>query len=170
MKWITLALVSLLSTIVSAGEWDMSPPTVSWSMAPADSEALSFDMSPPDEEVASFDMSPGLKVTPATLTRVVPVMPTPGYPVRGGHWAVDGYSNPNRDYLIAHLLNGQHAGKFDRNWLASLSQQELLSLHDDDHENRYRGQVVRASSTQRVYRTVGSCPSGGCPVRRLSRR
>ena len=159
MKWISLAIVALLSTIANAGEWDMTPPTASWSMAPSE-----------PEDVDSFDMSPALVVKPATLTRVVPAITAPGYPVRGGHWTVDGYSNPGRDYLISHLLNGQHAGKFDAKWLASLSQQELLSLHDDDHEHLYRGQVVRAASTQRAHQTVRSCPAGGCPVRYTSRR
>lgn len=156
MKWITLAIVSLLSTLASGGEWSMAP-TASWDMAPE-----------PAVAEHSFAMTPDVPVKPATLTRIVePPKPAArqSYPTRGGHWTVDGYSRPNRQFLISHLLSGQHAGKFSRPWLDSLSYEELLSLHDDDHEGRYRGQIVRAASTQRVYRTLPSCPNGRCPLR-----
>lgn len=65
--------------------------------------------------------------------------PRSGYPVRGSHWT---YPGNNRTQLIHHLQSGQHAGKFSIVWLNSLSYQELLSLHDDDHEHRVKASSV----------------------------
>jgi len=62
------------------------------------------------------------------------------YPIRGSWWT--GCSD------WRHLTQGEHAGKFDHNWLRSLSNSEVQSLHSDDHENRVKWQyVVRGSGT-----------------------
>lgn len=109
-----------------------------------------------------------------------------GYPVRGSHWSYPGNSRAD---IIAHLQSGEHRGKFNRAWLESLSYQQLLSLHDDDHEHRVRGAYINGGSLQpgsvRVQyqvprrppgivrilfqsllnspRSSGGCPGGNCP-------
>lgn len=84
-----------------------------------------------------------------------------GYPVRGSHWTFPG---SGRAQLIHHLQTGEHRGKFSRAWLDSLTYQELLSLHDDDHEHRSpRSAVVVAG-----YRTV-AVPLSASTVRAIDR-
>ena len=79
------------------------------------------------------------------VSRAVPAVRV-GYPVRGGHWSFPGNG---RAQLIAHLQSGEHAGKFSAAWLNSLSYQELLSLHDDDHEHRVKlGSPVKQERTE----------------------
>ena len=68
-----------------------------------------------------------------------------GYPVRGNHWSYPGNS---RGSLIRHLQSGQHAGKFSSGWLNTLSYQQLLSAHDDDHEGRLKTQYIRMAQVQ----------------------
>lgn len=85
-----------------------------------------------------------------------------GYPVRGSHWTYPGNS---RASLIHHLQTGEHAGKFSRAWLDSLSYQELLSLHDDDHEHRVK---ARVSVSVSGYRTV-AVPLSASTVRAMDR-
>lgn len=57
------------------------------------------------------------------------------YPVRSSWWTVNG-GYPDRGTMIGHLQSGEHAGRFDSNWLNSLTRDELHSLHSDDHEHR----------------------------------
>lgn len=109
-------------------------------------------------------------------TQIKPVAAAPkttrayGYPERGAHWT---YPGSSRQDLIEHLLDGEHRGKFDRSWLATLSTEQLRSLHDDDHEGRvqwqYAARPVKSypkparASIQRQRAVFGfSCPS--CPT------
>lgn len=103
------------------------------------------------------DQRPEPKRAPVTAAT------TGQYPLRGNWWSVDGQWNAIKAVLIAHLTGGEHRGKFDRDWLQSLSRAELHSLHSDDHEGRLQRRHVRppAASTPAVR---SSCPS--CPVRR----
>lgn len=57
-----------------------------------------------------------------------------GYPTRGRWWS--GCAN------WQHMTRGEHAGKYDHDWLKSLTWQELQSLHSDDHEGRVKQQYV----------------------------
>lgn len=57
-----------------------------------------------------------------------------GYPLRSNWWT--GCSH------WTHLTVGPHAGKFNPDWLRSLSWAELQSLHSDDHEGRVHWQFV----------------------------
>jgi len=158
MKLFAFIIVTLLSGIAQASEWDMGSAASNWDMSGAPvAVASSWDMCPAEEKVA-------VVAKPAAI----------GYPVRGGHWSVLGNHSPARQNVINHLeSHGEHAGKFDRAWLETLNLEQLRSLHDDDHEHRYRGQVVRATTkTQPVYRQVAyyqpvqsKCPGGYCPRR-----
>lgn len=53
------------------------------------------------------------------------------YPSRGGWWTSPAHT---RAELIAHLQQGQHAGKFPGAFLEALTWEQLNSLHSDDHE------------------------------------
>lgn len=85
-------------------------------------------------------------LSPAPQPSAVPA-PRSGYPVRGGHWSIGSSWNASRQTVLAHLQGGQHAGKWDAAWLATLSHAELLSLHDDDHEGRVQWAHVRRPTT-----------------------
>ena len=57
------------------------------------------------------------------------------YPLRASLWSgCNSYE---------HMLSGQHAGKFDSQWVRSLSWDELQSLHSDDHEGRVNWNYAR---------------------------
>ena len=81
-----------------------------------------------------------------------------GYPVRGGWWTGCGGWR--------HLMQGEHAGKFDAAWLQSLSNSEIQSLHSDDHEGRVKWQYVSRPAIARApaYQPQNNCPGGVCPV------
>ena len=50
------------------------------------------------------------------------------YPLRGNLWTgCDSWT---------HMTTGHHAGKFDVGWLKTLTNDELQSLHSDDHQNK----------------------------------
>jgi hypothetical protein len=66
-----------------------------------------------------------------------------GYPLRSTWWTVGG-RYPDRQTMISHLSQGQHAGKWDLQWLRSLTREELHSLHSDDHEGLTRPEAVAA--------------------------
>lgn len=84
------------------------------------------------------------------------------YPLRSGWWSVDDVWNASRSFVLNHLQRvGIHGGKFDSDWLASLSRAELHSLHSDDHERRVRWEYVERKAARAP--PVRSCPSGGCP-------
>lgn len=60
-----------------------------------------------------------------------------GYPVR--HASANWYIKDRRGRAtiqpdVSHLSGGEHGNKFPLDWLKSLSQQDLLNLHSDDHE------------------------------------
>lgn len=64
-----------------------------------------------------------------------------GYPLRSSWWTHPGE-------VHAHLLVGEHAGKFDPTWLMSLSNAEAEALHSDDHEGRLKTEYVKRSAVQ----------------------
>lgn len=86
-----------------------------------------------------------------------------GYPIRGSWWT--GCSD------WRHLTQGEHKGKFDTNWLKTLSNSEIQSLHSDDHEHQVKWAYVnkasatsqKASSHFQVRRGSFYCPTGNCP-------
>ena len=53
------------------------------------------------------------------------------------------FPGSTRDELTAHLMSGQHAGKFDHQQLAAMTFDELMRLHADDHEGVVDWQAVR---------------------------
>jgi hypothetical protein len=77
------------------------------------------------EPVAKVSEKP--KAAPRTVVRH-------GYPIRGNWWTGCGGWQ--------HLTQGEHAGKFDANWLRSLSNAEIQSIHSDDHEGRLKRQYI----------------------------
>lgn len=93
-----------------------------------------------------------------------------GYPVHRQRFNIEGDWNPTLEKLVQHLLtNSNHQGKWDATWLAQLNRAELLSLHDDDHEGRVRGEYVRRPTVrvQAVVKpaaAVARCPGGVCPT------
>lgn len=81
----------------------------------------------------------------------------PNYPVRNSWWT----GCPSWE----HLLGGQHAGKFDPEWLQGLSNAEIQSLHSDDHEGKVRWDFVvpgKAADKPKIS-THSGCPGGVCP-------
>lgn len=90
---------------------------------------------------------------------------TSRYPVRGSHWTINGNSRPTQQALLVHLQSGQHYGKWDAEWLKSLSYEELRSLHDDDHEGRVQWSSAKRSSRANLQpaRSYYACPNGRCP-------
>jgi hypothetical protein len=96
------------------------------------------------------------------------------YPTHPQRWNINGTWNPSREQLVAHLMGGQHAGKFSAAYLSSLSVAELKSLHDDDHEGRVQtGYVQKAAITTKQptvtpavssVRYASPCPGGRCPT------
>lgn len=86
--------------------------------------------------------------------------PWPNYPLRSSWWSGCG--------SWRHLASGEHAGKFDPDWLAQLSHAEVQSLHSDDHERRVRWEfTVRPKPTAKIPTVKGpaasGCPGGVCP-------
>ena len=78
---------------------------------------------------------PMRKVSVSTPKKVAVVVSGAYYPVRGSWWTgCSGWQ---------HLTHGEHAGKFDRDWLRSLSYAEVQSLHSDDHEGRVKWVYAR---------------------------
>ena len=84
--------------------------------------------------------------------------------------------------MVRHMQEGEHAGKFPRDWLETLSVAELESLHSDHHEGRTKWQYVGGSARPkqspvrevilapaRVVQWASGCPDGNCPVRRRKR-
>ncbi len=86
------------------------------------------------------------------------------YPLRGSWWTgCDSWQ---------HLAVGEHTGKFDPTWLASLSNEELQSLHSDDHEKKVKWDFVVRPAVQKVqtgkqvqmrWSVRTDCPNGRCP-------
>ena len=58
------------------------------------------------------------------------------YPLRGNHWNIEGDWFPSKDKAITHLRGSAHVNLIPTKWkLESWSEEEILSLHDDLHEN-----------------------------------
>ncbi len=95
---------------------------------------------------------------PPALTVVnrcpAPVAAKTGYPVRGNWWTHPGE-------IHAHLMSGEHRGKWTAEWVRSLTNAEAESLHSDDHEGRVKWDYVggRAST-----RTASPSPPLSKPV------
>lgn len=87
------------------------------------------------------------------------------YPIRSRWWSGCG--------SWRHLTVGQHAGLFDHAWLASLTNEEVQSLHSDHHEGRTKWEyVVRAKPQEKPVdkpapkqtTAQSRCPGGNCPT------
>lgn len=79
----------------------------------------------------------GAGLSTKAIDRLLPVetkiMPaTVDYPTRSNVWTHPG---SGREALLQHLQSGEHAGKWDARWLATLTTQQLEALHSDDHEH-----------------------------------
>ena len=82
------------------------------------------------------------------------------YPLRRSWWSGCG--------SWQHLTVGEHRGKFDHAWLASLTWSEVQSLHSDDHEGRVKWKyVVRPAAAAAPVQRVQGCPNGQCPTGRV---
>ena len=65
----------------------------------------------------------------------VTVATTGNYPLRGGHWSVEGDWHPSREKVLAHLRGPNHQSQLKPEWnLEIWSREELRSLHDNLHE------------------------------------
>lgn len=69
-----------------------------------------------------------------------------GYPLRRGYWS----GCPNWQ----HLTVGEHAGKFNIEWLKSLSYHQIQSLHADDHEGRVNWNYAVKGNGRSTYSPV----------------
>lgn len=90
-----------------------------------------------------------------------PVTLYPNYPLRSKWWSgCSGWQ---------HLTTGQHAGKFDTDWLKGLSHQEIQSLHSDDHEGKVKWDSVVRGTSSTAKAKQSDCPGGNCPTGRQRR-
>jgi len=87
----------------------------------------------PNEMFRVFDpMDKNTSTSIKPAEKIVPIpAKTGGYPLRTTRWT--GLPK-DRTAAVQHLSTGAHAGIFDLTWLASLSHDELESLHADHHE------------------------------------
>ncbi len=78
----------------------------------------------------------GVATRPATAPRPAAAVATTGhYPLRGGHWSVDGDWYPSLEQVLRHLRGPNHNHLIPADWeLEQWSYEELRSLHDDLHE------------------------------------
>jgi hypothetical protein len=78
----------------------------------------------------------GVATRPATAPRPPAAVATTGhYPLRGGHWSVDGEWYPSLEHVLRHLRGPNHNHLIPADWeIESWSYEELRSLHDDLHE------------------------------------
>lgn len=112
---------------------------------------------------------PTLKEMPAIVCRmpdverrgVIKAIPVPldvrnGYPLRAsGFWYEIEYHRGVKTFVwprVEHLTDGQHAGKFPLAWLKSLTADELLSLHSDDHTGNVDWSYVPGSVPGKPYK------------------
>ncbi len=128
----------------------------------------SFASSPDAEAAAAFAFAKAARERPVVKTATVRT----GYPLRGSLWS----GCPNWQ----HLDTGEHRGKFDRAWLASLTPAEVQSLHSADHEGtvdwRYAvrppskpsPEVASIPSFQSF--GVSNCPNGRCDTVQVPQR
>lgn len=88
---------------------------------------------PPEKPTGSI----GAGLDTRAIDRLLPAKSTPmpatvQYPTRANVWTHPG---SGREALLQHLQSGEHAGKWDARWLATLTTQQLEALHSDDHEH-----------------------------------
>lgn len=84
------------------------------------------------------------------------------YPSRQGAGQWYGPFN-NRRQLINHLYtDSNHSGRYDKDWLEGLTYNQLLTLHDDDHNGHATATIKMQASSL--------CPNGQCPTTRRQRR
>lgn len=98
----------------------------------------------------------------------------PSYPTRDARtwWTHPGdRTKPN---IIAHLMSGQHAGKFNRETLEKMTLAELESLHSDDHEHRTKAiamapkpAATAPKKTVPIYENRKVCNGGFCTITRF---
>lgn len=86
--------------------------------------------------------------------------PQARYPLRGSWWS--GCGN------WQHMTTGEHRGKFDIEWLKSLSYAELQSLHSDAHDGKVKELFVKRPTG--FSNPKSGCPGGVCPQRTFFRR
>lgn len=141
MSRVLSALAFALSLVSSAMADDLSfdvfaPKPVATTQPPAASLDWGvFDPMPVAGDAVSADMfdvfSRGktVQVTPARLEPYV--AKSGGYPLR--EKLLSGLPK-DRLGAVVHLSTGEHAGKYDLKWLATLKWDELNSLHTDEHE------------------------------------
>lgn len=84
---------------------------------------------PQSEPEVEFEPIPEIKKVEKSKPKL-----TAFYPIRKNLWTgCDGWW---------HLTQGEHSGKFDVDWLKSLSFEEIQSLHSDDHEDDVKWEYV----------------------------
>lgn len=77
----------------------------------------------------------------------ITVETTGNYPLRGGHWSVEGDWHPSREKVLTHLRGPNHAQQLKPIWkLEVWSREELRSLHDNLHELEQFGRTNVYSS------------------------
>lgn len=144
MSRVLSALAFAISLVSSAIADDLSfdvfapeqPSGVSGQLPPAASLDWGvFDPMPVAGDAVTsemFDVFSRGKTVTITPAKLEPYVAKPGgYPLREKLW-----SGLPKDRLgaVVHLSTGEHAGKYDLKWLATLRWDELNSLHSDDHE------------------------------------
>ncbi len=106
--------------------------------------------------VTIFHPTGEVEVIRPAVPRVTVVVPRAS---RRGHWTHPGNI---RDHLV-------RTHGYSYSYLSGLSQEQLLSIHDADHEGRAPAKV-RVSvvtplvSSYAVRRSVSACPGGVCPT------
>lgn len=96
-----------------------------------------------EAKIEKFDksLSPEMKVMPEPALKTPPPSKEvsfqfPSYPLRASSSWWSGCSS------WQHLTGSEHTGKFNRDWLRSLSWAELQSLHSDDHDGKVKWSYV----------------------------
>lgn len=122
-----------------------------------------MDTDAPPPIIAVMEHPPAIvaKLVPGPVRTVAPIPAAvtvhQGYPVRASWWT-------HPDEVHAHLMSGEHRGKWDARWVAGLTRSEAESLHSDDHEGRVQwNYVVRPAKTAPAVRPKISfepCPTG----------
>jgi hypothetical protein len=79
------------------------------------------------------------------------------YPMRSSaHWSIAGDWNPSRSEVLNHLLHGdKHQGRHSRRELEKMNREQLLALHDADHEGRRYAAAAPHRGT-----SCPTCPGG----------
>ena len=125
-------------------------------------ERLGLSKRPTPAKVV-LDVRAGFAAASEAATRMPPAQ-AGSYPVRGRWWT--GCSNWH------HLTTGEHAGMFDAVWLASLTWEELQSVHADAHEGTVnwtyakKPPIMRSLPPRHSGVIIQSCPNGQCPLQR----